>query len=339
MPLRAARRLWRPLRRTAGALFPGGLVLLYHRVAHLDTDPQWLSVPPGLFGEQLEAVKRAGHVMSLGELIAAMARGRVPRRAITVTFDDGYLDNLQHAKPLLERHGVPATVFVTTGASARLDESYWDELDRLLLQGTPLPETLRVTIAGREQAWELGVSMASEGWNVSRPPRVPAERAYAELCPLMKPLTDAQRTAALEQVRAQLGLLPAIRPSHTMMTPDQWRDLAAGGLVEIGAHTRTHPMLSQLSAEDQEREIRESKLTLEASLGHRVRTMAYPFGARADYSETTVRLAREAGYEAACSNFPGMVRARTDRYQLPRILVRDWPADELERRIEQWFRG
>lgn len=336
--MRAAGRLLRPVRQAASALFPGGLILLYHRVASLATDPQWLSVPPALFAEHLEAVKRSGQVISLSELIAAMARGRVPRRAIVVTFDDGYLDNLQNAKPLLERHGVPATVFVTTGAATRVDESYWDELDRLLLQRTSLPQMLRVMIAGHEQVWELGVSAAAGGWNVSRPPPGPAERAYAELCLLMKPLTDDQRTAVLDQIRAQLGRAPAIRPSHEMMTPNQWSELADGGLVEIGAHTRTHPMLSQLPTGDQEREIRESKSALEERLGQRVRAMAYPFGTRADYSETTVRLTRDAGYDAACSNFSGIVRARTDRYQLPRTLVRDWPADELERRIGQWFR-
>src|SRR5215203_1242979 len=121
---RIGRIVWRARNRFT----PEALVLLYHRVTRLETDPQWLSVPPERFDEQVEMLVRNWHVLSLPRLLGTLHEGTLPKRSVVITFDDGYADNLFEAKPILERHGLPATVFVASGFVGRREEFFWDEL-------------------------------------------------------------------------------------------------------------------------------------------------------------------------------------------------------------------
>src|SRR5690606_37807585 len=105
-------RARRALARHHGAV----AVLLYHRVADAPRDPQQLAVAPERFAAHLEVLAATCTPVALGEAAARLRSPRgLPPRAVAVTFDDGYRDNLHTAKPLLERHGVPATVFVASG--------------------------------------------------------------------------------------------------------------------------------------------------------------------------------------------------------------------------------
>jgi peptidoglycan/xylan/chitin deacetylase (PgdA/CDA1 family) len=113
--------------------------------------------------------------------------------------------------------------------------------------------------------------------------------------------------------------------------------LAADGLVEVGAHTMTHPVLSELSVNSQYVEIAESKRKLEEVLGQAVTSFSYPFGGQSDYNAATMKLVKKVGFSCACSNFPGYVRWGSDPYQLPRYLVRDWDGDEFQEQLMSWF--
>ena len=149
MHLRAlARPPRRLLRRARSFLIGGAVILLYHRVYDADFDPWLLSVSPKNFDDQMAHLRRHYALLSLPELRQTLAAGRVPRAAVAVTFDDGYGDNLRNAKPILERHRVPATVFVTSGYVGAQREFWWDELERVVLHAPRVPEQLAVTYPG-----------------------------------------------------------------------------------------------------------------------------------------------------------------------------------------------
>lgn len=341
-------RLQRSARQLRNRFTPTGLVLLYHRVAELPSDPQLLCVTPQHFAEHLEVLRKHARPMRLPQLPQALQDGNLPRRMVIVTFDDGYADNLHNAQPLLKRYDIPATVFVTTGHIGQEPEFWWDELDRLLLQPGTLPETLRLSVNGRPYQWELGeAAHYSEDtywrhrcWNVlEKDDPTPRQHIYRSLCQLLRPLPERERQKVLDELLAWASTKPMGRSTHRTLLLDEVSQLTKGGLVEIGAHTVTHPVLSALPAAAQQDEIQGSKARLEEILGRPVTSFSYPYGSRSAYTAETVAIVREAGFACACSNFPDVVWRRTDSLQLPRFLVQDWGGDELARRLEEWFRG
>jgi peptidoglycan/xylan/chitin deacetylase (PgdA/CDA1 family) len=130
----------------------GALILLYHRVSALPSDPQLLCVTPAHFAEHLEILRTQAQPISLQQLVQASRDGGLPERAVALIFDEGYFDNLENARPLSERYDIPATLFVTTGHLGHAREFRWDELDRLVLQPGVLPPTLRLHVQGRYPA-------------------------------------------------------------------------------------------------------------------------------------------------------------------------------------------
>ena len=141
----------------------------------------------------------------------------------------------------------------------------------------------------------------------------------------------------MQSLAAWAGASQQGRPEHRTLTESEVHALCQGGLVDVGAHTVSHPVLSKLSDVEQEAEIVNSKSELERIVGRPILGLAYPFGTRADYSKTTTRLTSDAGFAYACSNFPETVHWQSDCYQLPRFLVRDWSADEFSHHLEEWF--
>jgi len=335
------RGTWR-LRRWVRQVAPKAVILLYHRVAEVPTDPQLLCVTPQHFAQHLEVLRRNYHPLRLRSLQRRLALNLWPPRSVVITFDDGYADNLHQTRPLLEAADVPATVFVVAGKVGSEQEYWWDDLERILLAPPELPDKLTLAINGREYCRDLsqedGAKVSDGRWHVLMKARpTPRQAVYLELGGLLQGMTGDNRETLLSELCAWAGVERTGRPGYRALTDDELRALARNGLVEIGAHTMTHPSLSALSPELQWSEIAGSKRRLEEILGQRVGSFSYPFGGRGDYTSDTVRLVADAGFKCACSNFPGLITWESDPYQLPRYLVRNWDGEEFARRLEGWF--
>lgn len=297
---------------------PYAVILLYHRIGEPGIDPWALTVTPAHLAEHLDILQRRWHVVPLTHLSQIMAAPERP--AVVLTFDDGYPGTLHHAKPLLERAGMPATVFVPAGAIGSGREFWWDELARLTL--------------GREEI----------GWRAWEPPPTNAARTYQDWYHVLLPLSDQRQQDQLRVLQDSLRPLPGpgeasgvgVRPGYGCLSEDEIRALASS-LIEIGAHTISHPVLAWLPVADQSHEIRESRRRVEAILDRPVRSFAYPYGQDAHYTAQTVALVREAGYTWACANVPGGLTAGSDRFRLPRIQAHDWDGDAFAEMLGRWL--
>ena len=116
-------------------------------------------------------------------------------------------------------------------------------------------------------------------------------------------------------------------------------DISKGGLIEIGAHTDHHSVLSYLTKEDQKDEILTSKMKLEEITNLQVKTFAYPFGSHLDYNKTSVLTAKEARFSSSYSNFPLKISRRSDIFQQTRFLIRDWNCDEFAIKMKKYSHG
>ena len=322
------------------------VILLYHRVIELPSDPYLLTVSPSHFAQHLAVLQKETRPTSLRQLTVGLRNGNVPRRAVVITFDDGYFDNLVYAKPLLEQYDTPATVFVTAGFLSDAREFWWDTLERILLGTERLPETLSLAIGGTPHEWQLGSAAAygpedqeryaswNYGWKDAPTPRHALFRSVHQS---LKPLNEDTRRNVLQDLAVWACADAGVRPSHRMLSADETVSLAAGGLVEIGAHTMTHPVLSALPVSNQRDEIRQSKTHLEYLLGHRVTSFAYPHGLGADYTQETITTVRESGFECACAAWPGTIGSGADVHQLPRFLVRDQDGEAFAEEISRYY--
>ena len=309
---------------TPPAAPPASVILCYHRVARIASDPFHLAVPPELFARHVAVIARHRPV-ALTALAAEVAAGGVPPGGVAVTFDDGYVDNLRAAKPLLEAAGVPATVFVTTGATGSPHPYWWDELEALLVRGggSPPPRALELTVDGETRAWPPGATVSDRG-------------TAFEVWAWLRPRPPQSIAAAMSQVRAWAGAQPAVvTDALRTMTVEELRELVDGGTIACGAHTRTHPLLGAHSAAVQRAEIGGSRDDLEAWLGTAVPAFAYPFGRRViEYRGSSVRVVRSLGFACAVTTDPGPVTARSRLHELPRHVV---PVDLDGPAFERWL--
>ncbi len=282
--------------------------------------------------------------MSLTSCCESLIAGNVPSSRFVITFDDGYADNLECAAPLLEAACVPATIFVTTEFTKQQREYWWDELERIILQTSDLPDTLSIEISGEQHTWEVrdsqSISTDSQKvapyWNVLEDsPPCTRQALYCNLFTIMRKLKPSIRHDLVNQLREWASEADVIRKTHRPMTREQLQQLAKSDLLDIGAHTVSHQALSSLDRVEQHREIAQSKAFLEEVAGRQISQFSYPFGTRHDYGTETVEIVRDEGFHGACANFPGVVSNRSDVFQLPRILVRDWDGDTLLHRISE----
>jgi peptidoglycan/xylan/chitin deacetylase (PgdA/CDA1 family) len=288
---------------------------MYHRIAPPDSAGGGVAVSPAHFAEHIAAVCDHFQPLRLDALTEAVASGSLPRRSVAITFDDGYADNLTEAKPTLQRHGFPATVFVVSGYVGSGERFWWDELERICMEPKQLPDRLELRVAGKTRAWTI------DGEGKRR-------HVYRELREAFGPLGRSERDELISEMRAWVGL--AAPAAVETLSFDDLQHLADGGLVEIGAHTVTHPRLPALSPARQLEEIGRSKQQLEKLLDRDVRLFSYPFGA---HDRRTTACARKAGLACACTTRDGAVTSASDLHRLPRLYVGDWSAEELVGRI------
>lgn len=320
----------------------GGIILTYHRVAVVDCDPWGLCVSPENFAEQLQVLRAHGPCMTVGEMVRRLDAGTLPRRAVAVSFDDGYADNLHAALPLLERQGVPATFFLCPGLLDGKTEFWWDELEHILFRPGTLPQQFELKVEGRLIKRQLIAGVPVDGgdlvrhrrWHYTEPPPTDRHALYLELWSQLRPLVHDERAGLLATIAAWAGGSVEPSGSHRPMSAEEAAALGRNSLAEIGAHTMTHPLLPALHPDRQQEEIRVSKETCENIWGRPVNSFSYPHG---HFSVCTDGFLKAAGYVSACSGRFGMVTRKAPRFQLPRFTVGNWSGDELATRLKQWI--
>jgi peptidoglycan/xylan/chitin deacetylase (PgdA/CDA1 family) len=311
-----ARSVRRTVRRTRNRLRRSSVILLYHRVAQGFPDPWSLCVSPSNFRAQL-AVLAARNVRTLDGLLDDLAHDRRPRAAV-VTFDDGYADFHTTALPGLRAHGVPATLFVTTGPLAEGGEFWWDELERIVLHAPVLPPTLAMALGSEDLALATGDRRA----------------LYHALHQRLGRLAGRTRARALADLRAWAGVDVARRETHRPLAEAELRAIARDPSIRIGAHTVSHSYLGALATDEQAREIGDSKRTLEALTQRSIEHFSYPHG---DHEPETVAHVRAAGFRVACGSACAPVAGEIDAFDLPRVEVPNFSGPAFARWLDEWL--
>ncbi len=274
-------------------------VFCYHRIADLPMDTWRLAVKPDLFEKQVEYIKEH-YVLLRSEEGWERAEGKP---AAIITFDDGYEDMYSNMLPILEKHNVPATVFVCTSNLDTENEFWWDELER-------------VVFSSKRSRYEIDIDgeihIIDSGTNL--------EETCYKLHPYLKKMDYRQRQELLKTWTNESGK-PIRRSYCRSMTKEQLLELSQSPFITIGGHTVTHSCLANETKEQQEWEIIESKSKIEEIIGKEIEVFSYPFGQKDDFTSETIRIAESVGYKKIFAAYSGIAKNHFDNGYIPRINI------------------
>lgn len=312
---------------------------MYHRVNELDNDPWCLSVSPQYFKEHMQILKKFAQPTAMRDMGSDPKHLSLGGKRISITFDDGYKDNFQNAKPILEQYEMPATFYVTSGSVNAQEEFWWDELGRHTLTPPLLPDAFDLNIKTKRYSWKISREKYQGRYQYI--PGIPANnkelsgiQLYYALWEIIGHLSFQEKQEALLKIAQWAGLASKPRPNYLTMSPQELLSLSNSKLFEIGGHTVHHSMLSRLSAEEQKNEILNDKTNLETMIDRPLLSFSYPHG---DYSTQTMEIVKNSRFENACTAEPRAVMANTDPFLLPRFMVQNWSGEKFEKNLRQWF--
>lgn len=326
MPANLFRRALRRLRRQIAALRPGPVILMYHRIAEVEGDPWDICVSPANFASQLKVLKSSRQVLSLTDFCRRHAEGSLPPNAAAITFDDGYACNAAVAAPLLIENGLPATIFLCSGMIGSTRWFWWDALEEIVMQHRDV--AIRITSPERRE-WALGArdsDLQRRSWRASGGEWTARQRAYIGIWTYLKSLDNTDRESAMAELHAQSGVPEQAPASGAALSLQQLNWLAGQPLIELGAHTVTHPALAGCAPAVQGQEIGGSVEECARLIGRNIRSFAYPYGS---YGPETPAIAAEAGLEFACTTRGDRVKPGDPLLELPRYQVFNLAGKEM----------
>ncbi len=275
-------------------------ILTYHRVLPAP-DPLRPGDPDhSIFETQVRTLARFCNVLALDQAVTRMRAGNLPPRSVCITFDDGYADNAEQALPILKKYRIPAVFFVATGF-----------LNGGRMFNDTVIEAVRVWPKTEMDLQDVGLGVQSVRDDDERRATIKA------LLAKIKYLDSSERDSVAATLASNCdGNLP----SNLMMNTEQLRMLVDAGM-EIGGHTVTHPILTNLDRRKAEEEIQTGRTELERLTGQEIPGFAYPNGRPGrDYGSEHVGIVRDAGFRYAVSTAVGRADRESDPWQLPRAV-------------------
>ena len=254
---------------------PGGRIIIYHGIDQLGrTDINSRFISQEYFDQQVAYFKEHFHIVSLEEYYKGNFAD--DRLTVTLTFDDGYANNLHYALPVLEKHQVPAAFFITGIRDVGRDILWPDFLD-LASRETDAPLEIGGLTFHKDRKGEY----YSGGQSLKKTCK---QQDYLFLWQMQRAFPPSIKFREDE----------SLRDYWQQMTTDEIHTLAQSPLVTIGSHSYLHTCLGQIDSEMAREEMAASKAFLERVTGKEVNALAFPDG---NYTRKVVEMAGELGFK------------------------------------------
>ncbi len=277
-------------------------VLMYHRFG--PGDPRKLSAD--VLDAQLAFLRRHFNVVPLGELAARLKSGTAPEPySVALTVDDAYADFGEYAYPVFRKHGIPVTLYVVSEFASGGMWLWWDAIRHLLDQAAE--GSFRVAVADSQV--DISLSDAAS-----------RHQAWLSLAGIGATLSPTARDQYLLDLQSAFSLTLPVAPAREFAALS-WDELRAldPDIVDIGAHTRTHPILSRCDTQRIVDEVAGSKQVIEAQIGRRISAFCYPNGDWSDVDERCIQAVRDAGFDSAVMACGEMIGKDTNRFAIERM--------------------
>lgn len=280
-------------------------ILAYHRIlddSHgFSGDKELISATKNDFEWQVKYIKQHYNAITFSELFACIeGKKSLPKNPVIITFDDGFIDNFTNAYQILRENSIPGTFFVSTDYIGK-EGTFWFDFVAIAINNLPAGDyenakhDIKFTIGNLDNNKQIIRTLLSK----------------------MKRIKNNER---LELIHWLKEIYNPANISNEIMTWENVREMANNGM-EIGSHSVSHPILSQLSASDLNKEIIESKLEIQEQLHIDCNVIAYPVGGKNAFNKDVEKLVEE-NYNFGCSYISGVnTKNNMDYYSLKRLHI------------------
>lgn len=270
-------------------------VLAYHRVMDYDNeypfDIDLISATCAEFDSQIKFIKKHFNPITIEHLVEChISSKKLPKSPILITFDDGFEDNYYNAFPILKKHNVPATIFISTDFISQDGTLWFDHLSYIIMNMSS--PNLKV--------------MLKDEFNITDV--VDDRRLIIEqVMKYVKAIPNTVRIEILKNIESNYEF--KIPDQHerlsTTLNWEQIKEMMASG-ISFGSHTMSHPILSQLDEETLKSELVGSKRIIEEKLNQKIDTIAYPVGTESTFNDKVIDYTSQAKYKLAFSYMQGI---------------------------------
>jgi peptidoglycan/xylan/chitin deacetylase (PgdA/CDA1 family) len=279
-------------------------VIMYHGVI---SEPllisDWCFLNKKFFEWQIKYIKKNFEVRSLYEIVNNLKKGIIDKPTLAITFDDGFYNNYSVAFPILEKEKIPFTIFPVSSLINTNDTVWFCKLNRAI--GATEKEFLEI-----------------DGFRYNFDNAIHKAQSSAELQSYLKGFPHSELQIELNNIIDQLlgGPLPPLRidSPFRMLDSNSIKKMIETGLVDFGAHTLSHSILSSLSSEEKRFEIIESIRLLERITKQPCKMFAYPNGRSEDFDRESIEILRSQGIEIAVTTLPGIHNIETPPLEIKR---------------------
>ena len=289
---------------------------LFHRVSE-EKDAIWPPMKPSLFTRIVKQLTKKFNVVSLEHYLDDPGAFQTNRRMATISFDDGYKDNIEFAVPVLKKFNCPASFYVVTDCIDNNMPTWTYILDNIFQQTN-------------KKIIDLDYDFVPTKFkNIPLQHITPDEQIIKDIKIWLKKISNQQRLLILKEISEQCNDVPI--PENKMMSWNDIRQLRQDGFI-IGSHSHTHPLLANLEQEEEiSAELKVSAQKINQQTGKWPQTISYPVG---NFDERVVRLSKEAGYQYGLAVGQQFFKTgKDDNFKIPRAELHQEPAWKVQIRI------
>ena len=266
---------------------------------------------PSHFEAHLKALTNSARVLTVEDAINEISeKGQLSCDTACITFDDGYSSVYEYAYPLLRKHDLAATVYLTTDWINRRMELWWEILSDLIAGSSISPEH------GPEIEAIIGLphgTLDRENLNSAQSKRVLHNMISSEFVSLEHDI----RLEMMRRLATLFGSKIGTSPNASPLTWDQVHEMSQNG-IRFGSHTQSHFNFRMTSQDTIEQELADSVEEMKRHINSDITGFAYPYGHDIEaYSQATELISR-AGFEYACTAVQGINNCKSNKHLLYR---------------------
>ncbi len=287
-----------------------GVIFTLHRVHPSNDNKNFapnrgLAVTPEFLEQVIYRIHKAGlDVITLDQVHDRLTGNKIQKGFVCFTVDDGYRDIFEYAFPILQKHGLPFSIFLNTAMIDGKALLWWDLLELIFEQNS------EVTVVWCDRTMIYPARTTAE-----------KETGFWKVYWRLRGMPEPDRISLIKHLCDKSSIQPQEVCQSLSLTWEMVDQMASSGLVSFEAHTVNHPILSMVTQDAVRREAADSREIITERLGRRPNHFAYPYGDRVSAGRREFEIIRELAFDTAVTTQKGVIfkAHRNHLHSLPRV--------------------